>query len=185
MTFSPEQARVAALAVLYDARTTAELADAAGMLPGSDRIPHGGDLHAGILLVKGLPGPAEETGAPVLSGPDGDAALRALGALGVGGAYCAVLSRPGAASDERAVAMRLRHMIESIDPWCVIALDGVAALDVSQALGCPTPDFGVPVRVTGRSVVAVDGLEASLTDPIRKKRVWSHLKAVALRAPLW
>ncbi|MHB9003179.1 MAG: hypothetical protein ACYC6C_03840 [Coriobacteriia bacterium] len=185
VTFCPDPERVARLAALYDARVVVELADASSLLPGSDRVPLGGDTGAGVLLVKGLPGPAEETGDPVLSGPDGEAARLALEALGVGGTFCAVLSRPGAAGEEGAVARRLRHIVEAIDPWCVVALDGVAALDVSQAFDVPTPTFGVLVRIGGRSVVAVDGLEASLVDPARKKRVWSQLKAVSPRAPLW
>lgn len=185
MTFCPDPERVARLTALYDARVVAELFDAAGMLPGSDRVPLGGDMRAGVLVVKGMPGPAEETGAAALSGPDGEAARLALEALGVGGTYCAVLSRPHAADDERAVADRLRYIVEVIDPWCVIALDGVAALDVSQAFGAPAPTFGVSVRLGGRSVVAVDGLEASLADPVRKKRVWAQLKAVSPRPQIW
>lgn len=185
MTFRPDAERVARLAALYDARVIAELSDASNLLPGSDRVPPGGDTRAGILLVKGLAGPAEESGAPVLAGADGEAARLALEALGVGGIFCAMLSRPGAAHDESAVAQRMRHVIEAIDPWCVVALDGVAALDVSQAFGVSTPAFGEAVRIGGRRVVAVDGLEASLADPVRKKRVWAHLKAVSPRAPLW
>lgn len=185
MTFSPEPARISELTALFDARRAVEVDDAGRLLPGSDRQPLGGDPRAGVLLVKGLPGPAEETGAAVLSGPDGTAAQSALAALGVGSAYCAVLSRPGVADDETLVARRLRQIIEAVDPWCMIALDGVAALDVSQAFGAPTPAFGRSVRLGGRIVVAADGLEASLADPVRKKRVWAQLKALAPRPSLW
>lgn len=185
MTFAPEPARTAELDTIFGARLTVELDDAAMLVPGSDRVPYGGDAHAGVLLVKGLPGPAEETGARVLSGPDGTAAHSALEALGVGPTYCAVLSRPGVDDDEAAVALRLRHTIEALDPWCVVALDGVAALDVSQAFDSATPAFGVAVRLDARVFVAVDGLEASLSDSVRKKRVWAQLKALTPRAPLW
>lgn len=185
MTFAPEPARTAELNTIFDARLAVELDDAAILVTGSDRVPYGGDARAGVLLVKGLPGPAEETGGRVLSGLDGTAAMSALEALGVGPAYCAVVSRPGVADDEAAVALRLRHIIEAFDPWCVVALDGVAALDVSQAFGSATPVFGVAVRFGARVFVAVDGLEASLSDPVRKKRVWAQLKALTPRVPLW
>ena len=38
--------------------------------------------------------------------------------------------------------------------------------------------FGVPAHVRGRVLLAVDGLEASLADEARKKRVWEQFRGL-------
>lgn len=184
--FSPDPARVAQVASLYDARLESELAAASGMVPGADRVPFGGDPHARVVLIKGMPGPAEETGSAVLSGADGEAATRALEALGITGGYFAALSRPVESAEPDGVRGRVRALVEAVDPEYVVALDAVAAEDAAGAFGLASPPrFGLAVRVCGRTLVAVDGLEASLSDPARKRRVWEQFKAVVPRAPLW
>jgi len=64
-------------------------------------------------------------------------------------------------------------------------LDGEAAADVSAAFGIDQPAWGRGVVVLGRRIVAVDGLEASLTDPARKRRVWEQLKTARAEGPVY
>jgi len=41
------------------------------------------------------------------------------------------------------------------------------------------------VRIDGRRVVACDNLEASLSDPKRKQRVWAQLKCAVPPGPVY
>ena len=129
--------------------------------------------------MKGLAGPAEASGGAALSGADGEAARLALGALGYDPETAfAILSRVEPGIDAQKRADRLRIALEAVDPRVIIALDAYAAEDVSAAFDVEPLRFGKPIRVLGRMIVAVDGLEASLTDQARKARVWKQLKAV-------
>lgn len=169
----------ASLRTLFEAKARAEIASADALAPGSDVVPVTGALLAHIALVKGLPGPAEVAGGAALSGPDGKAAARALAALGYQpGSTFAIVSRvePGIAEERR--TERLRLALEAVDPRLIVALDAEAAQDVSLAFGIAPLGFGKPVRILGRTVVAVDGLEASLTDQSRKQRVWRQFRTV-------
>lgn len=168
----------AALRSLHEARVAAELAAADARLPGSDSTPSTGAHFASIAVVKGLPGPAEASGGSALSGVDGEAARKALGALGwdVASAFF-VLSRPGFETDLASRAARLRLQIEAVDPELILAVDADAAIDVAHAFGVDELGFGKITRAGGRRLVACDGLEASLGEPARKRRVWSQLKA--------
>jgi len=167
------------LSALFHAKARAELKAADGKAPGSDIVRSAGAEFAETALVKGLSGPAEATGGSALEGPDGDAADRALEALGYDPALSfRIVSRveQGVASERR--IKRLRLALEATDPDVVIALDKEAAEDVASAFDIAELRFGRPVRVLGRTLVAVDGLEASLTDEARKRRVWRQLKSV-------
>jgi len=169
----------AALRALHEARVAAELAAADAMLPGSDATPSKGDPFAAIVVVKGLPGPAEASGKPALSGADGEAARKALDALRWDDASVFfILSRPGAAPDQASRAARVRRQIEAVDPELVLAVDAEAAHDTAVAFGLSSLGFDEVVRAGGRRFVACDGLEASLGDPARKRRVWAQLKRV-------
>ena len=178
---TPEQ-----LAALFEERARAELAAADALAPGSDAVPWGGSLFAEVAAVKGLPGPAEASGGAALSGADGDALEKALVALGwPAHATFRTLSRPepGLAPERRAA--RLRMQLEAVDPDLVLALDAEAAADVAASLGAPPLPFGEEMRAVGRRVVAVDGLEASLADPARKRRVWKQLQAARPEGPVY
>lgn len=176
----------AALRSLHEARVSAELAAADARLPGSDATPSTGARFATIAVVKGLPGPAEASGKPAMSGADGEAARKALGALGWDAdSVFFILSRPGVDSDPDSRAARLRLQIEAVDPETVLAVDAEAAADVMAALGCERFGFGEVVRAAGRRVIACDGLEASLGDPGRKKRVWTQLKLATPPGPVY
>ncbi len=167
------------LRALYEAKASAELDLANARAPGADVVPASGDLLAQVALVKGLPGPAEAAGGPALSGPDGAAADSALAELGYDpSAAFRILSRPepGLGSAERVA--RLRYAVEAVDPSVVIALDAQAAEDVWAAFGMGRVAFGRSVRAKGRTLVALDGLEASLGDQVRKKRIWKQMQAI-------
>lgn len=183
---TPAKLTPAQVRELFEARAKAELAAADVLAPGSDAVPPAGALFAQLAAVKGLAGPAEATGRAALSGPDGEALEKALEALGwePGGVF-ATLSRPepGIAPEQR--AERLRLQLEAVDPKLVLALDAEAAEDVALAFGIARPPFGEEARVLGRRIVAVDGLEASLSDPARKKRVWRQLQAAKPDGPVY
>lgn len=165
-------------AAAYAAKTRAELDEADALL----RLPAGtawsGSLSPAVALIKGEPGPAELGGGPALSGPDGEAAEKALDALGVTGARWCTLSRPAPEIESAAAVERLRLQLIAVDPAAVVALDPVAALDVAAALGVPVPEAGVPTAALGMTLLLVDGLEASLGDEKRKREVWGQFKGL-------
>lgn len=165
------------LGEIFRARLQAELARADSELPGADAIRSSGEPSAPLLLVKGEPGPAEAGGGLALGGEDGAAVAKALDALGRDPqATYAVLSRPVTGAPEDRVAARLRHIIETCDPLWVVALDIEAAEDIARALGSTQARPGAPQKALGRSVLALEGLEASLTDDALKRRVWEQLQ---------
>jgi hypothetical protein len=141
---------------------------------------------ASVAVVKGLPGPAEASGGAAISGADGEAAIKALGALGYSEhELFFTLSRPSTGLAPDRVAARLRAQIEAVDPMVVLALDAEARSDVAAAFGITPPAWGREARVLGRRIVAVDGLEASLGEPARKRRVWEQLKAARAEGPVY
>lgn len=173
---APETAE--SLRALYEAKAVAELAHAESLAPGSDRVAARGDLLAGVALVKGLPGPAETSGGAALSGADGEAADKALAALGHDPARVwRTLSRPEPGIEIEQRAERLRLQLEAVDAELVIALDAEAAADLVVAFGVEPLRFGEVRPVGGRRLLAVDGLEASLGDEKRKGVVWKQLRA--------
>lgn len=167
----------ARLSSVYRARLERELERADAVVPGSTSIRSQGDPSAPILAVKGSPGPAELGGGIVLAGADGDAWGKAIEALGWdrGDSY-AVISRPIVDAPAQSVSDRLRHIIEACDPVWVVALDDQAAADVASSLDASTLRVGQKIRIKGRNVLALAGLEASLTDEDLKRRVWGQMK---------
>lgn len=170
----------------YENKVRAELARADALVPGADRVAWSGVYDAQIMAVKGLSGPAEESGGPALSGEDGVALRKALSALGFDPhSVFATLSRPVADADPELTAHRLRAQIEAVEPRVIVALDREAAQDIAIALGIRTPGFGRIVACLGRRIVAIDGFEASLTEESRKAQVWQQLKALTPLGPIW
>ncbi|MBS3956038.1 MAG: hypothetical protein KGZ40_00680 [Clostridiales bacterium] len=168
----------------YRAKIASELAQADSLVPGADLIASSGEFFAEVLCVKGEPGPAEAAGGEALSGPDGEAVAKALCALGFDpSCVFATVARSEPDSDPGTVASRIRAQIEAVDPYVVIALDPVAAHAVSAALSLKDLRPGRVRRLAGREFLALDGLEASLTDQQRKKRVWRQMKALTPRGP--
>ena len=159
-------------------KAEAEVAAADGLVPGAVRVRPVGDVLADVVLVKGEPAEADRAAGTVLAGADGEAATKALDALGLSARRFAVCSRPGRSS-AAVRTQRLALIIEAVDPEVVIALDSVAAADVAAALGSPTLASGRPLRLRGRTVLRLDGLEASLGDEKMKRRVWRQLQTLA------
>lgn len=176
----------AQLRALHEARALAELSAADALVPGSDAVAWRGALMASVVVVKGLPGPAEASGKPALSGADGDAVQKALAALGHDPATVFyTLTRPVSGSDERHRIARLRLQLEAVDPELVVAVDADALADLATALGFQVPKFGIAITAGGRRIVACDGLEASLSDSKHKLRVWAQLKAAVPSGPVY
>jgi hypothetical protein len=172
---------------LHEARVKAELHAADVLAPGSDRVAPRGAAMAEIAVVKGLPGPAEATGKPALSGADGTALVKALEALGWQATdIFFTLSRPEPGMDRERASDRLRLQLESVDPRVIVALDAEAAADIAEAFGCEAAVAGrAPVSVLGRRIFAVSGFEAALSDPKAKQRVWAELKAAKPQGPVY
>ena len=172
----------AELAALYDAKASAE-EDAADALLPAVPVKRSGDVLGRVLLVKGMPGEADRAKSESLAGPDGEAARAALEALEVPtGSMLAVVSRPdGAGTPALGARRRLARYLEAADPAIAIALDALAADDLAVAAGVPALPFGEAVEHRGRVLLAVDGLEASLGDDARKKRVWRQFRGLTTR----
>lgn len=169
----------------FSAKVVAEVAAADALAPGSDAVPSRGNPLARVLVFKGLPGPAEASGGAAVSGGDGQAAVKALVALGYAedDAFFALTRPVPSVAPERRIA-RVRAIVEAVDPLVTVALDAEAASDLSEVLGEQlTPK--APRQVAGRRYVAVDGLEASLTNTARKRAVWQQFQAAAPQGPIY
>ena len=162
---------------LYRAKARAEIAEADALLNGTDAVSCDGDELADVVLVKGEPGAGDRAAGRVLAGADGDAAGKALDALGLPETRFAICSRP-APADTPTRARRLRLIIEAVDPRVVIALDTAAGEDLAAAFSIAPQTPGVPVRVLGRELLVIEGLEASLADEKLKRRVWSQFQSL-------
>ncbi len=171
---------------MFEARARAELAAADALCPGADTVKYRGALLADVALVKGLPGPAEAAGGEALSGADGEAAAKALEALGWDRAHIFfTLSRPVAALEPARCARRLRAQLEAVDPRVVVALDSEAAEDVAHAFGCDPPRPGRPSEALGRRLVAVNAFEASLGKDTLKRAAWNEIKLAVPPGPVF
>lgn len=170
---------IAALRALYGAASSAEEDAADALLPGLP-VKRRGEPAARVLLLKGEPGAADVAAGSALDGPDGDAARSALEALGVplDGGVLAIVTRPAAGTSAAIASERVARYLEAADPQVALALDDTARDDLAAAAGLRSLPFGELRRVRGRMLLAVDGLEASLVDDERKKRVWAQLKAL-------
>ncbi|MHB1016758.1 MAG: uracil-DNA glycosylase family protein [Coriobacteriia bacterium] len=163
---------------VFREKARAEIAAAEHAGGGAPAVRAHGDELAEVLLLKGEPGPGDIEGGYALAGSDGDAADKALDALGLPSGRFALCTRAsGVEADDR--AERIRMLIEAVDPSVMIALDPLAAQDLSLAVGMDALVAGTLVTWRGRTVVAIDGLEASLSDDGLKRRVWRQLKALA------
>ncbi len=179
MSAGPDNASEGArIDALFRAKALAEVerADRTGDAVPSVRTH--GDVLAEILLVKGEPGPDDRERGYALAGGDGEAAGKALEALGLTATWFAFCTR-SEGLEPTARYTRIRLLVEAVDPSTVIALDPVAAADLVEATGMAPLDTGVLHAWRGRTVLAVDGLEASLSDPELKQRVWRQLKALS------
>ncbi len=139
-----------------------------------------GEPSARVAVFESVPADDFEGGETVSAGDVAEALDKALTALG----YDAedtfrlhLLTEKGEAAAEAVVC--IRWQIEAVDPSVVIALDSVSASVVAEALRLSRLTPGKVAHRDGRSVVAVDGFAASLSDPARKRLVWQQLKSVS------
>jgi hypothetical protein len=164
---------------LYDAKALAEEDAADAVLGAAPEVRRSGDVLGRVLLVKGEPGEADLAAGEALAGADGEAARSALDALGVDTAsILAIVSRPVRGATPVLAAARVARYVEAADPELVVALDDVAQDDLQRAFGLKVLPFGEPLTLRGRVLLAVDGLETSLADEARKKRVWAQFRAL-------
>ncbi len=170
---------VEAIDALYRDKAAYEIAEAERALP-SLRVRGTGDALADVLIIKGEPGADDIASGTALAGADGGAIHKALDALSLPSRRYALCSR-GPDADESARAAWLRSVAEAVDPRVIIALDADAGADLAAAFGVETPPFGQVTRVLGRDVLVVDGLEESLADESRKRRVWAQLRSLSRR----
>ena len=168
------------LQAMYEEKARAEIEWADSLVPGSGSVAGSGDVLGRTLLVKGRPGPEDLARGKALAGADGEAARKALDALGVDtSSVFGICSRPVEDAAPDRLQERLAFQIEAVDPALIIALDEDAAVDVVSIAGLERPAYGDLVEWRGRRIVAIEGLEASLADEARKRRVWSQFKAIA------
>lgn len=172
--FADEGAR---LDRIYRDKARAEIAIAESSGGRAPEVRASGDELAEVLLVKGEPGREDREAGHALAGPDGEAADKALDALGLSAARFAFCTRDEGLDDDRR-SERIRTLVEAVDPSVVIALDMLAAADLSEALGIERPAAGATLTWHGRTILAVEGLEASLADEGLKRRVWRQFKAL-------
>lgn len=165
------------LDALFRAKARAEIAVAEGIAGDGGAVRGQGDELAEVLLVKGEPGPGDLDAGRALAGADGEAAGKALDALGITPSRFAFCTRVEGLS-ERDRLERTRLMVEAVDPRIVVALDPLAAEDILDAYGCQAVSPGMLTHLQGRAFVALEGLEASLADESLKRRVWRQLKAL-------
>jgi hypothetical protein len=170
---------------VFAAKVLAEVAAADALAPGSDAVPNRGNPLARVLVLKGLPGPAEASGGEAVCGADGDAIAKGLVALGYSedDAFFALTRPEPAASLEQRIE-RVAALVEAVDPLVAVALDTDAADDLSAAIG-EKVTAAAAREVAGRRFVVVDGMEASLGNDDRKKKVWQQLKAAAPAGPIY
>jgi hypothetical protein len=170
------------LRALYDVKACAE-EDAADALLAEVPVHRTGDVRGRVLLLKGEPGEADTAAGEALAGADGEAARAALDALGVDtGSVLAIVTRPSPDVEPEFTAARVARYLEAADPAIAVALDEVARDDLARAVGLAALLFGEPKTLDGRVLLAVDGLEASLADAARKRRVWTHFRALATKS---
>lgn len=152
------------------------------VVPGADIVPVTGSLMPAVLAVKGRPGPAEQAGGGAMSGADGEALAKALSALGFDAErVAAVVSDPVGTTATEERSRRLRLVIEALDPDIVLALDIDGGTDAAAAMGVAEPPPGRLVTAGLRALLVVDGLEASLGEESRKRRVWGQIRALGAR----
>jgi hypothetical protein len=172
-----------ALAALYAAKAAAEQDAADAVLPAVP-VRRCGIPDARLLLVKGEPGTDDVARGEGPCGRDRDAAIAALSALGIESeSVLGLVTRPAPGTDPVLAAARVARYLEAADPELAIALDEVARDDLARAVGLPTLLFGKPQTVAGRTLLAVDGLEASLADESRKRKVWRQFKGLTPPKP--
>ena len=173
------------LAALYRSKARAELDAADALVAGSAAVRWRGDPLADVVIVAGSPSEEDRAAGAAVTGATGDAAAKALDALGVAReAVLTLVSRPVEGTTLAALTRRLELAVEAVDPRLVIAIDAAAAEDLAAAYSTGVLEQGRAVRARGRMLGYVGDLGASLDDVELKTAVWKAFKSVAARSPL-
>lgn len=168
------------LGELFEAKARAELERADAAMDESRPVHWSGDPLGRVFAVKGTPDLEDTEAGRAFAGPDGEALLKGIAALGLAAeTVFLTVARPAGVVAEHVVRARLALQIEAVDPSILLATDAVAAEDLAAAIGADRLRPGDPVVLAGRSVLALEGLRASLTDEALKRRVWVQMKALA------
>ena len=140
-----------------------------------------GNAFSQVLVIKGVPGEAETSGAPLLSGADGKALRAAFAKLGYAPEdWCGLACwRADGGMLEPA---QLRLAVTVLDPSTIVACDEVASSFVCAAYaedllmlgGVLEP--GNVAMVAGMRVLGLGGFEAALADMQSKQVMWARLK---------
>lgn len=167
------------LRALFEAKARAELERADAALVSSEPVPWSGDPLGRVFAVKGAPDPEDADAGRAFAGPDGEALRKGIAALGLSaGTIFFTVARPARAATDEAVRARLALQLEAVDPSIVVATDAAAATDLAAVVGADRLDPGKPTACSGRRVLALEGLRASLADASLKRRVWAQMKAL-------
>lgn len=148
----------------------------------------GGDACSSILLLKGELSSQEKTGAPLLSGKDGQALRKGLVALGYAPEDWCALSILLDDHITPVSQLLLREAVCALDPQTVLALDDISAQTLRETYAdelTNIEDFhvamlepGLVAHVLGMRVMNLGGFSAALADAHRKQFVWACLKRV-------
>ena len=147
-----------------------------------------GNVGSEVVLLKGVAGPAEREGRPLLSGADGEALKAALRALG----FAPECFLGVACWDSAGYLVSpdlLRRAMAVLDPACLIVCDEQAASLVREAYAAELAALddldsamllpGALAHVCGMEVLALAGFEAALSDQREKKVMWARLKRIS------
>ncbi len=168
------------LDAIYRAKARAELRAADEELPGAATVRWRGNPLADVVLVASAPAASDRAARAALTGEPGEAAAKALTALGIGKERLfAFVSRPASDAEPGPVARRVELTVEAVDPRLVIAVDADAARDLAHAYGLDALEPGRAVPVRGRLIGFVGDLAGSLDDVEKKASVWKAFKAIA------
>ena len=167
------------LAALFEAKARAERAEADALDPVSAASGSTGPASAAVVVLKGRPSAGADAPDAPLSAAEAEALGKALEALGLpADDLAALVTRPAGGEATEASHARLALALEACDPVWVIALDADAAADAAALPGVGALPPGGAREIAGRTWLAVDGFEASLSDSALKRRVWAQLKAI-------
>lgn len=142
-----------------------------------------GNAFSQALVVKGVPGEAEMSGASLLSGEDGKALRAAFAKLGYAPEdWCGLAC--WRADGGMLEPTQLRLAVTVLDPSTIVACDEVASSLVCAAYAEDLVTLGGMLEpgsiaiVAGVRVLSLGGFEAALADMRSKQVMWARLKRI-------
>lgn len=167
----------------YVGKSRAELA---GLAARGVRM--GGNAFSAVVFAKGELSPEEQSGAELLSGPDGVALRKSLAKLGYEPEDWCTICLPAPGSAGALAAPLVREALATLDPATLVCCDDASAQVVRDAFAddfAGLQDFreamlepGCLVHVRGVRVLALGGFAAALGDQRQKQLMWARLKQI-------